>query len=245
MLFSAEKFMTKQHNSSNTNQDRDYYFENIGDNFDKWMSDYDVYRRVILISKHLGEQGKNKTCLEVGCGTGKISEAILPRVGSLAVSDISEKLAQDVGVRLNVNWSQQDACNLSIPDNSFDIVISSECIEHVPDPEKALAEMSRVLKPNGMLIVTTPNKMWYPVLWVAMKAGIRNFAGRENWLFPWRAGKVLKTCGLTNINLDGCHLFPWQMPFAKGILPVFDKFGGTLYPFMINFCVTGVKAMRQ
>lgn len=237
--------MENQQNSSNAKKDRDYYFEKIGDNFDKWMSDYDVYRRVVLISNYLGDKGQGKSCLEIGCGTGKISEVISPRVGSLTVSDISEKLAKGVGTRLNVNWMQQDACSLSIPDDSFDIVISSECIEHVPDPEKALSEMVRVLKPNGVLIVTTPNKIWYPVLWVAMKVGIRNFAGREIWLFPWRAAAVLKAGGLININLDGCHLFPWQIPFAKKILPIFDKLGKILYPLMINFCVTGTKMPRQ
>nr|VFK79561.1 MAG: 2-polyprenyl-6-hydroxyphenyl methylase / 3-demethylubiquinone-9 3-methyltransferase [Candidatus Kentron sp. SD] len=236
--------MKIQQNKSN-NKDRDYYFEEIGDNFDKWMSDYDVYRRALLICKILGDQGQNKSCLEIGCGTGKISEVIRHRVDSLTVSDISETLAQGVGSRLNIKWIQQDACNLSIADNSFDVVISSECIEHVPDPEKALAEMVRVLKSNGVLIVTTPNKLWYPILWIAMKAGIRNFAGREIWLFPWKAAKILKMRGLTNICLDGCHLFPWQIPLAKKLLPLFDKFGKVLYPLMINFCITAVKAPRE
>lgn len=224
--------------------DRDYYFEQIGENFDKWMSDYDVYRRALLILKHLGNKALGKSCLEVGCGTGKISEAIVNMVGTLTVSDISEKLAREVGQKLKVSWMQQDACALSIPDNSFDVVISSECIEHAPDPEKALREMVRVLKPGGLIVVTTPNKVWYPLLWLSEVTGIRKFGGREIWLFPGAAARILGAEGISDIQLDGCHLFPWQIPLAKRILPLFDRAGKSLYPVMVNFCVTGVKRVK-
>jgi ubiquinone/menaquinone biosynthesis C-methylase UbiE len=233
--------MTKEQASRKPAITCDYYFEQIGGNFDKWMSDYDVYRRITLIRKYLGNKALGKSCLEVGCGTGKISGAIADLVGTLTVSDISEKLAREVGDRISVSWMQQDACALSIPDNSFDVVISSECIEHVPDPVKALREMVRVLKPGGFLVVTTPNKVWYPVLWLSMVTRIRKFAGREIWLFPHAAANILKAEGVEDVKLDGCHLFPWQIPLAKQILPLFDKAGNILYPVMINFCVTGTK----
>lgn len=217
------------------------YFERIGSNFDRWMSEYDVCRRAVLIRKHLGKKAAYKSCLEVGCGTGKISEAVADIVGTLTVSDISEKLAREVGQKLNVPWMQQDACALGILDNSFDIVISSECIEHTPDPERALYEMIRVLKPGGLIVVTSPNKAWYPFLWLSMVTGVRRFAGRENWLFPRVAARILKSVGVHEVQLDGCHLFPWQIPLAKRILPFFDRAGESLYPVMINFCVTGIK----
>jgi ubiquinone/menaquinone biosynthesis C-methylase UbiE len=219
----------------------DLYFEQIGGNFDKWMSDYDVYRRALLIRKYLGNIAKKKSCLEVGCGTGKISEAVVNIVGSLIVTDISDKLAREVGEKLNLSWMQQDACALTIPDSSFDVVISSECIEHVPDPKKALREIVRVLKPGGVIVVTTPNKFWYPILWLSVVTGIRNFSGREIWIFPSDAARLLKSEGIDDLKLDGCHLFPWQLPLAKRILPFFDRAGAFLYPIMINFCITGTK----
>jgi ubiquinone/menaquinone biosynthesis C-methylase UbiE len=233
--------MANRQISGQSMNDRDYYFEHIGDKFDKWMSDYDVYRRAVLIRKHLGNKALRKSCLEVGCGTGKISEAVADIVGALTVSDISEKLAREVGERMKVSWMQQDACALSIPDSSFEVVISSECIEHVPDPEKALRELVRVLKPGGLIVVTTPNRVWYPVLWLSMVSGIRKFAGREIWLFPRAAARIMKSEGINDVKIDGCHLFPWQIPLAKRILPFFDKAGESLYPIMINFCVTGTK----
>jgi ubiquinone/menaquinone biosynthesis C-methylase UbiE len=221
--------------------DKHYYFEDIGDNFDRWMSDYDVSRRARLIRKYLAGNTAGKTCLEVGCGTGRISEAIMDLTGSLTVADISEKLARGVGERLHIAWMHQDACALQLEDDSYDVVVSSECIEHTPDPRKALREMARVLKPGGRIIVTTPNKLWYPVVCFSMVTRIRKFSGRENWLFPREAMKTLAEAGIGDLTLDGCHLFPWQLPLAKRVLPLFDRFGESLYPLMINFCLAGMK----
>lgn len=53
----------------------------------------------------------------------------------------------------------EDLCRLTFPDQSFDLFITSDVFEHVFDPEKAFAEIARVLKPGGMHIFTMP---WYP-----------------------------------------------------------------------------------
>jgi ubiquinone/menaquinone biosynthesis C-methylase UbiE len=49
-----------------------------------------------------------------------------------------------------------DICAMPVPDGSFDHVLCTEVLEHVPDPVGALREMSRVLKPDGVLLVTVP-----------------------------------------------------------------------------------------
>ena len=77
-----------------------------------------------------------------------------------------------------------DACKMGIPNETYDLVISSECIEHTADPKKALSELARVLKPGGTIIVTSPNRLWYPVLWVSIVIKLRKFRGYERWLFP-------------------------------------------------------------
>lgn len=218
------------------------YFEELGEQFDAWMSSYDVRQRIKLIKQLLPDSAAEMSCLEVGCGTGAISEAIAPVVGRLTATDVSEKLAREVGQRLGTDWSRQDACHLCIPDNTFDLVVSSECIEHTPDPRRALAEMARVLNRGGVLVVTSPNKLWYPALWISVALKLRKFSGNEVWLYPWEAARVLRESGLGEIKLRGCHLFPWQIPLAKYILPLFDRLGGALYPFMINYAVRAIKS---
>lgn len=225
-----------------TTRKSELYFEEIGHSFDTWASPYDVQQRIRLITAMMPRDSLSLSCLEVGCGRGSISEQIAPKVAHLMVVDISARLAREVGTRLNVEWRKEDVCHLTFQDESFNLVVSSECIEHTVDPRRALAEMARVVKKNGTLILSSPNKIWYPVLWLSIKTKLRRFSGNEIWLFPSEAVRLLKNQGFRNIMVSGCHLFPWQLPFAKSVLPFFDRFGRQLYPLMINF---GVSARRD
>ena len=223
-------------------QKRDLYFEEIGQCFNEWMSEYDVERRIHLIKTFLSSiDTSGLHCLEVGWNW-QSKRAISPFFEDYVAADISEKLAMSVGERLGLHWMKIDACNMDILNGTYDLVISSECIEHTADPEKALTEMARVLKPGGTIIVTSPNKLWYPVLWVSIATKIRKFHGHEKWLFPRKAAIILKACGIKDIHFSGCHLFPWQIPYVRHILPAFDKFGRLLYLGMINYGICGVKA---
>jgi ubiquinone/menaquinone biosynthesis C-methylase UbiE len=53
-----------------------------------------------------------------------------------------------------------DAQSLNFPDTSFDVVIAAALIEHVPDPAKIICEAKRILRPGGILILTSPDPFW-------------------------------------------------------------------------------------
>lgn len=218
------------------------YFEEIGGRFDEWASPYDAAQRLAMIRRLLPQQAIGMDCLEVGCGRGAISAGIVRLVRRLTVADVSARLAREVGERLHIPWREFDACSIPLLDASFDLVISSECIEHTPDPRRALVQMARLVKPGGTLIVTSPNKLWFPVLWISMKTGVRKFAGNERWLFPFEAAGVLRRSGMSIAAMTGCHLWPWQLPLIRRLLPRFDRFGPVLYPLMINY---GVAVTRR
>jgi len=98
--------------------------------------------------------------LVAGCGRGH--EALFIRQtlgGSLVGIDIDEfwepELGRDLdGFELSVASVQE----LPYPDDSFDIVFYHHVIEHVPDPAGSLAELSRVLRPGGLIYIGTPNR---------------------------------------------------------------------------------------
>lgn len=222
------------------------YYDSLGDRFDEYMSDYDVERRRELIFGRLlrDESLEGRRVLEVGCGTGRFSTGLRDRGARLTVLDIGKRLVRDVAAAVGVPGVVGDACRLPFEDESFDAVVSSECVEHTPDPCRAVAEMCRVVRPGGLVCLTTPNKIWYPSLVAARALGIRKFDGTENWIFPGAAARAMRAAGLSDLVLDGCHQWPFQLAFTRPLLRRIDRFGPSLYPIMINFGILGRKAPR-
>ena len=119
-----------------------------------------------------------------------------------------------------------NAALLPFPASSFDIVLSSECIEHTEVPERALAEMLRVLRPGGVLVVTCPNRVWRWSLVVANLFDLRPYHGLENWP-GWRMlRRWVRTHGGETVQQIGLHMFPFVLPFTHPILRVLDRLGG-------------------
>ena len=101
---------------------------------------------------------KNKDVLELASGTGLISKHIVSSAHSIEATDASEKMINIVKTDNNsskLHFSVQDMFSLPYADNSFDVVIIANALHSVPSPEKALKEIKRVLKPNGILIAPT------------------------------------------------------------------------------------------
>lgn len=223
------------------------YFDEIGDKFDAYMSDYDVERRLFLIFSTLldGIALDGRSILEVGCGTGRFSKQIVALGGQLMVVDIGRNLVENVCQQLECKGIVADACKLPFEDNCFDMVISSECIEHTSSPLQAIREMCRVCKPGGTVCLTTPNKLWYPVLWLSEVLKIRKFAGMENWIWPAAARKIMSEQGFGNVHLAGCHFWPFQLRFSRPLLRRLDLQSRWLYPLMINFGIKGTKTNER
>ncbi len=225
-------------------RDERFYFDDLGtERFDRLMSDYDVERRLHLVfDRLLGEVDlEGRLVLEVGSGTGRFSRAIVKAGGRLVACDLGRTLVADVTRRCGCRGVAGDALALPFSDGVFDLVLSSECIEHTPDPERALREMCRVCRPGGTVCVTTPNRLWYPVLVAAQRLGLRGFAGPERWISPARAAAVLRQEGMQDVHLDGCHLWPFQLAPTRPLLRRVDELGRVLHPWMINF---GVRARK-
>jgi ubiquinone/menaquinone biosynthesis C-methylase UbiE len=110
---------------------------------------------------------EGKTVLDVACGEGYGSHWIARRAESVVGVDISEEAIAHARVRYpgrNLSFLQGGADLLPIEGGElFDVVISFETIEHIdiPTQERFLLETKRVLKPNGLLLISTPNKYEY------------------------------------------------------------------------------------
>jgi len=105
---------------------------------------------------------KDRSILDVGCGYGVFSMAITQhgaQVTSLDLSKRATEIAKDVSEKLNIKIAiiQGDAQNIPCVSSVFDMIVSCETLEHMPDLRKALAEMFRCIKLGGCMLLTFPN----------------------------------------------------------------------------------------
>jgi MPBQ/MSBQ methyltransferase len=106
---------------------------------------------------------RGTTVLDVGCGIGGSSRILARDYGfsttGITISPQQVKRARELtSENLTAKFQVDDALDLSFPDNSFDVVWSIEAGPHMPDKEKYGAEMLRVLKPGGILVVADWNQ---------------------------------------------------------------------------------------
>jgi ubiquinone/menaquinone biosynthesis C-methylase UbiE len=103
-----------------------------------------------------------KNVLDCGCGTGYGTALFADSGANTALGiDLSGDaigFATSRFVRPNLSFRVMDAQQFALPNAEFDMVYSSENLEHLPNPEANLAEIRRVLRPGGMLVLGTPNK---------------------------------------------------------------------------------------
>ena len=101
---------------------------------------------------------KGKTVLELATGTGLIAKNIVNAAAHIEASDTSAEMIREAKRRnhsAKLHFSVQDMFCLPYADESFEVVIVSNALHIVPQPEKALAEIHRVLRDDGVLIAPT------------------------------------------------------------------------------------------
>lgn len=101
---------------------------------------------------------KGKTVLELAAGTGLIAKNIINAAAHIEATDASVEMIAEAkrnNHSAKLHFSVQDMFCLPYADKSFDVVIVSNALHIVPQPEKALAEIHRVLRDDGVLIAPT------------------------------------------------------------------------------------------
>ena len=146
-------------------QELDFDREAVEQAYDRWAPIYDlVFGGVFSKGRDAAIQATNKIggrVLEVGVGTGISLPLYAPHVRIFG-TDISEAMLKKAKQRVaelrlkNIEGlSVMDAEKLEFPDNSFDVVMAQYVVTAVPNPEAALHEFARVLRPGGELIILT------------------------------------------------------------------------------------------
>lgn len=114
----------------------------------------------------VGPSGASRHELDAGCGTGTVSKFLVQNGYAVTALDgfeiplrhVAQLVPEATRVLADLNGP------LPFPDASFDLIVSYEVIEHLPDPRVFVGEAFRLLRPGGQLVLKCPNRVdWYRV----------------------------------------------------------------------------------
>lgn len=171
--------------------------------------------------------------LDMGCGAGRHAFAMYQRGADvIALDQDADELAGvgeafgamrdrgEVPPGAEADVKQGDALDLPFPDGEFDRVVAAEVLEHIPDDERAIAELVRVLRPGGTMAVTVPR--WLPerVCW-ALSAAYYEVEGGHVRIYTRRGLRTrLERAGLHyrgRGHAHGLHAPYWWLKCAVGV----------------------------
>ena len=199
--------------------------------------------------------------LDAGCGQGRHSLEFLRRGCSVIGMDlIPEDLVHtrylltavgreiEVGAKPAFLTMRGNALNLPFEDNAFDRIICSEVLEHVTDPDRAAAELSRVLKPDGILAVSVPTPFTEWAYWFASDDYFNTPGGHVRIFTAGSLSRLLARQGLTveDINMEHAfHSIYWWVRCVFGLHdddhPVIHHFKKILTYFMFSARLTAME----
>jgi SAM-dependent methyltransferase len=170
--------------------------------------------------------------LDLGCGEGRHSFEAYRRGAAVVALDLNARdlattrdwcaamdLAGEAPAGATASAICADLLRLPFPDNSFDRVIASEVLEHVPDDATAMTELTRVLRPGGLAAVTVPR--WFPerVCWALSDAYHSNEGGHVRIYRADELAGRLAAAGLTVTGKGYAHALHspyWWLKCAIG-----------------------------
>lgn len=164
-----------------------------------------LLRATAILSAIADANIKGPRILDLGCGSGWFT-SILGTFGPTVGVDLSgEAIAEASRRHPHVEFHQEDFSTWEPTADGFDVIVSQEVIEHLEAQNRYLELAHRALRPNGLLVLTTPN----PRTFAAMPDEQRDSWPRqpiEKWLRPRELARLLKSAGFREVGITSVIL---------------------------------------
>ncbi len=191
---------------------RNYQKHTSNNRLQKWLID-NFYKAVLASLRDI----KVKRVLDVGCGEG----FGLKRVKANNIGyhheglDISQE-AINLGKKLNpqIKFTLGSVYRLPYENNSFDLILCNEVLEHLMDPEKALKEIARVGRKH--YLISVPNEPWFTIANLLRLKNLSRLGNDPEHIQNWSKNEfliLLKKIGLKPVLVK--LPFPWIVVLAK------------------------------
>ncbi len=157
--------------ATGSKDDNRAYYDAFSHGYERHRGDNDPggYHEMLdeLESEFVERWGRDRDVLEVGCGTGLVLGRIARFARTARGIDLSPGMLEKARAR-GLDVVEGSATELPFPDESFDVACSFKVLAHVPDVKKALAEMTRVVRPGGIVVAELYNPY-------SLRAAIKRF----------------------------------------------------------------------
>ena len=189
-----------------------------GNTYDKYGSTNPVVRRLMAgfesTLEELFARAAPSSVLDVGCGEGVLTARWAEELGTGRVVGIDledPKLRREWArrPRPNLEFRAMSGENLPFGEGEFDLAAATEVLEHVPDPERTVAEMARVAKRH--LLVSVPREPLWRALNVGRGAYVRQLGNTPGHVNHWSKAGFLRMLERHGDVLEARSPFPWTM----------------------------------
>jgi SAM-dependent methyltransferase len=146
------------------------------------------------------------------------------RVGSAVCVDVSRKMGEICKLRLgevgldDARWVRMVDYKLPFEDGDFDVVLFLETVEHVSRPACLVRELARVTRPDGTMILSTPNVLWEPIHAFAAITGLHHSEGPHRFIRYHRLIEMVEQAGFRVEHAETNVLVPagpaWLIRFG-------------------------------
>lgn len=192
-----------------------------------------------IFFKYVPRLNKSKKVLDAGCGDGRLSIIIAQEEYKVIGVDFSSKMVKTAKSRVNnypyVYFMIGDLCNLPFINQSFDIIVNCDVIEHIFNKKKLVKEFNRILKPDGIVILSTPNP--FSIIHTIARTSLLHVGHKDDyeWLVsPFKLKKLFLQMGFECLYHSGGGYF-FDERFEKPIELIREKLENTFFKLMLVY----------
>lgn len=211
------------------------YFDRIAAERDRWKQRNPYYHR--YLERLCGELiPPGSSVLEIGCATGDLLAAVQPRRG--VGVDLSPEMVRIAKAKHpHLEFIVGDAEELPL-DETFDAVVLSDLVGHLPDIWAAFRRLHKVCRPDTRVIITYYNYLWEPILSLGERIGLKMPQPVQNWLPLGDLENLLYLGDLEVVRKGYRLIFPFFVPLLSAVLNRFvAKLPGVKKVCLLQFLV--------